>query len=235
MSDVRGRILVVEDHKDLALGLRINLEERGYQVHVAHTIADGLARLRQLRPDLVILDLSLPDGDGLDLMRRLRAAGDATLILVLTAKSRQDAKILGLRGGADDYVTKPFDLEELLARVEVLFRRIRPADEGEPRDRLAEKVAIGEVEVDVRARAIRRRGEAVVVSRIGFDLLLALLRRRGAVVSRAELMRDVWGYGEGVVSRTLDTHIFELRQLIETDPSAPAHIRTVWRIGYRLE
>jgi len=235
VSDVRGRILVVEDHKDLALGLRINLEERGYQVHVAHTIADGLARLRQLRPDLVILDLSLPDGDGLDLMRRLRAAGDATLILVLTAKSRQDAKILGLRGGADDYVTKPFDLEELLARVEVLFRRIRPADEGEPRDRLAEKVAIGEVEVDVRARAIRRRGEAVVVSRIGFDLLLALLRRRGAVVSRAELMRDVWGYGEGVVSRTLDTHIFELRQLIETDPSAPAHIRTVWRIGYRLE
>jgi DNA-binding response OmpR family regulator len=235
VSDVRGRILVVEDHKDLALGLRINLEERGYHVHVAHTIADGLARLRQVRPDLVILDLSLPDGDGLDLMRRLRAAGDATVILVLTAKSRQDAKVLGLRGGADDYVTKPFDLEELLARVEVLFRRIKPAGDGEPQRALAEKVAIGEVEVDVRARAIRRRGEDVVVSRIGFDLLLALLRRRGAVVSRAELMRDVWGYGEGVVSRTLDTHIFELRQLIEPDPSAPAHIRTVWRIGYRLE
>ena len=92
MSDARGRILVVEDHRDLALGLRINLEEHGYNVHVAHTIADGLARLRQARPDLVILDLSLPDGDGLDLMRRLRAGGDATLILVLTAKSRQDAK-----------------------------------------------------------------------------------------------------------------------------------------------
>ena len=235
MSDARGRILVVEDHKDLALGLRINLEEHGYQVHVAHTIADGLARMRQSRPDLVILDLSLPDGDGLDLMRRLRAAGDATLILVLTAKSRQDVKVLGLRGGADDYVTKPFDLDELLARVEVLFRRIRSTDDAATPAPLADKFAIGEVEVDVPARAIRRRGKDVVVSRIGFDLLLALLRRRGAVVSRAELMREVWGYGEGVVSRTLDTHIFELRQLVEADPSSPAHIRTVWRIGYRLE
>jgi DNA-binding response OmpR family regulator len=235
VSDVRGRILIVEDNKDLALGLRINLEEHGYQVHVAQTIADGLARLRQAQPDLVILDLSLPDGDGLDLMRRLRAAGDATLILVLTAKSRQDAKVLGLRGGADDYVTKPFDLEELLARVEVLFRRIRPTDDQAPRGVLADRIPIGEVEVDVPARVVRRRGEDVVVSRIGFELLLALLRRRGAVVTRAELMREVWGYGEGVVSRTLDTHIFELRQLIEPDPSAPVHIRTVWRIGYRLE
>jgi len=235
VSIAHGRILVIEDHKDLALGLRINLEERGYEVHVAHTISDGLVRLRQTQPDLVILDLSLPDGDGLDLLRRLRSGGDTTLILVLTAKSRQDAKVLGLRGGADDYVTKPFDLEELLARVDVLFRRIRPSDDAAPQDALAERIAIGEVEVDVPARAIRRSGEDAVVSRIGFDLLLALLRRRGAVVSRAELMREVWGYGEGVVSRTLDTHIFELRQLIEPDPSAPVHIRTVWRIGYRLE
>jgi len=235
VSEPRGRILVIEDHRDLALGLRINLEERGYQVHVAATIADGLARLRQVQPDLVILDLSLPDGDGLDLLRRLRSSGDKTLILVLTAKNRQDAKVVGLRGGADDYVTKPFDLEELLARVEVLFRRIRPSSDHAPAGTLADRITIGEVEVDVPARAIRRCGEEAVVSRIGFELLLALVRRRGAVVSRAELMREVWGYGEGVVSRTLDTHIFELRQLIEPDPSAPAHIRTVWRIGYRLE
>jgi len=231
----RGRILVVEDNKDLALGLRINLEESCYQVHVANTMADGLARLRQSRPDLVILDLALPDGDGLDFIGRLRAAGDATLILVLTAKTRQDTKVLGLRGGADDYVTKPFDLEELLARVEVLFRRIRSSDDAAVATALPDRIAIGDVEVDVRARVIRRRDEDVVVSRIGFELLLALLRRQGAVVSRAELMREVWGYGEGVVSRTLDTHIFELRQLIEPDPSEPVHIRTVWRIGYRLE
>jgi DNA-binding response OmpR family regulator len=218
---VRGRILVVEDNKDLALGLRVNLEERQYQVQVAHTIADGLARLRQLKADLIILDLALPDGDGLDLMRRLRAAGDATLILVLTAKTRQDVKVLGLRGGADDYVTKPFDLEELLARVEVLFRRLRVSDDAPPEPSLPDTMTIGDAEIDVRARAIRRQGQALVVSRIGFDLLLALLRRRGAVVSRTELMREVWGYGEGVVSRTLDTHVFELRQVIEPDPSEP--------------
>jgi DNA-binding response OmpR family regulator len=231
----RGRILVVEDNRDLALGLRVNLEEHHYQVQVAATIADGVARIRQLRPDLVILDLSLPDGDGLDLIRRLRESGDTTLVLVLTAKTRQDAKVLGLRGGADDYVTKPFDLEELLARVEVLLRRLRPADGPTPEIRLDGVIAVGDVEVDVQARAVRRSGDDLLVSRIGFDLLLTLLRHRGAVVSRAELMREVWGYGEGVVSRTLDTHIFELRQLIEPDPSAPVHIRTVWRIGYRLE
>jgi len=230
-----ARILVVEDNKDLALGLRVNLEERRYQVQVASTATEGLARLRVYRPDLMILDLGLPDGDGLGLIERLRGAGDNTLILVLTAKSRQDTKVLGLRIGADDYVTKPFDLEELVARVEVLLRRLRPVEPQALPSIAEDVVMIGETEVDVRARVLRRNGESLVVSRIGFELLLALLRRRGAVVSRAELMREVWGYDESVVSRTLDTHIFELRQLVEPDPSAPVHIRTVWRIGYRLE
>jgi DNA-binding response OmpR family regulator len=230
-----ARILVVEDNKDLALGLRVNLEERRYQVQVASTASEGLARLRVYRPDLVILDLGLPDGDGLGLIERLRRAGDTTLVLVLTAKTRQDTKVHGLRIGADDYVTKPFDLEELIARVEVLLRRLRPA-EAQMSSSIGEDIAtIGETEVDVRARVLRRGTDSLVVSRIGFELLLALLRRRGAVVSRAELMREVWGYDETVVSRTLDTHIFELRQLVEPDPSAPVHIRTVWRIGYRLE
>jgi DNA-binding response OmpR family regulator len=235
IDDALARILVVEDNKDLALGLRVNLEERRYQVQVASTVSDGLTRVRGFRPDLMILDLGLPDGDGFGLIERLRGAGDNTLILVLTAKARQDTKITGLRLGADDYVTKPFDLEELFARVEVLLRRLRPNDAAALAPIVGDVVLVGDTEVDVRARVLRRRGESLVVSRIGFDLLLALLRRRGAVVSRAELMRDVWGYGEGVVSRTLDTHIFELRQLVEPDPSAPVHIRTVWRIGYRLE
>jgi two-component system alkaline phosphatase synthesis response regulator PhoP len=230
-----ARILVVEDNKDLALGLRVNFEERRYQVQVASTASDGLARVRGFRPDLMILDLGLPDGDGFGLIERLRGVGDNTLILVLTAKARQDTKIMGLRMGADDYVTKPFDLEELFARVEVLLRRLRPNDAATLAPIADDVVTIGETEVDVRARVLRRRGESLVVSRIGFELLLALVRRRGAVVSRSELMREVWGYGEGVVSRTLDTHIFELRQLVEPDPSAPVHIRTVWRIGYRLE
>jgi len=230
-----ARVLVVEDNKDLALGLRVNLEERRYHVQVASSVGEGLARLRAYRPDLIILDLGLPDGDGLGLIERLRGTGDNTLVLVLTAKTRQDTKVLGLRVGADDYVTKPFDLEELMARVEVLLRRIRPAEVTALPSITEDVVTIGETEVDTRARVLRRNGETVVVSRIGFELLLALLRRRGAVVSRAELMREVWGYDESVVSRTLDTHIFELRQLIEPDPSAPVYIRTVWRIGYRLE
>ena len=230
-----ARVLVVEDNKDLALGLRVNLEERRYHVQVASSVGEGLARLRAYRPDLIILDLGLPDGDGLGLIERLRGTGDNTLVLVLTAKTRQDTKVLGLRVGADDYVTKPFDLEELMARVEVLLRRIRPAEVTALPSITEDVVTIGETEVDTRARVLRQNGETVVVSRIGFELLLALLRRRGAVVSRAELMREVWGYDESVVSRTLDTHIFELRQLIEPDPSAPVYIRTVWRIGYRLE
>jgi two-component system, OmpR family, alkaline phosphatase synthesis response regulator PhoP len=232
-----GSILVIEDNKDLALGLRVNLEEEGYQVSVAHSLADGLAKLRQLRPDLLLLDLSLPDGDGLDLLRRLRAAGDSTLILVLTAKTHQDTKLVGLRGGGDDYVTKPFDLEELLARVEVLLRRRRPLAPQSPPPTTGDEsiITFANIEVDPRARVVRRNGEAVQVSRMGFDLLLVLLRHRGAVVTRGELMRDVWGYPDDVNSRTLDTHIFELRKLIEPNPSAPVHIRTVWRIGYRLE
>jgi DNA-binding response OmpR family regulator len=234
MTTSPARILLIEDNRDLALGLRVNLEERSHQVQVAHGVADGLTKLRQFRPQLLVLDVALPDGDGLDLMRRLRARGDDTPVLLLTARSRREAKLLGLRLGADDYVTKPFDLEELLARVDVLLRRARPAGAPAEPVAVAERVTVGDVEIDVPARVARRNGAELPISRTGFELLLMLVRRRGAVVTRAELMRDVWGYGEGVVSRTLDTHIFELRRLIEADPSAPAHIITVWGIGYRL-
>ena len=229
-----ARILVIEDNRDLALGLRVNLVEVEYEVQVAHTIGDGLARLRQFRPELVVLDVTLPDGDGLDFMRRLRAAQDKTLVLVLTARAERDARLLGLRLGADDYVTKPFDLEELLLRVEVLLRRSRPADAA-PLRVADERFAFGEFDVDVAARTVRRGAEPVAISRVGFDLLVALLRQRGSVVARAELMRDVLGYAEDVATRTLDTHIFELRRQLEVDPASPVYIRTVWRIGYRFE
>jgi DNA-binding response OmpR family regulator len=230
-----NRILVIEDQKDLALGLRINLEDRGYEAYVAHTMADGLVKHRQLAPQLVILDVALPDGDGFDLVRRLRAGGDRTLVLLLTAKTQREAKILGLRLGADDYVTKPFDAEELLMRVEVLLRRLHPEVETTAAAPKEDSMSIGDVVVDTRARTVHRAGATLPLSRIGFDLLVALLRRRGTIVTRAELMRQVWGYGDGVVSRTLDTHIFELRRQIEPNPAEPTLIRTVWRIGYRLD
>ncbi len=228
-------ILVIEDNRSLALGLRVNLEERGYTVQVAATIVDGLTRLRQFRPQLIILDVTLPDGDGLEFMRRLRAAHDDTLVLVLTAMAQQESKRLGLRLGADDYVTKPFDLEELLLRVEVLLRRRRETEPTSALPPTQSRYAFGDVELDVAARTVRRGGELVTLSRVGFEILLTLLRRRGTVVTRADLMRDVLGYGEDVASRTLDTHVFALRRQIEADPAAPVHIRTVWRIGYRFE
>ena len=150
-------------------------------------------------------------------------------VLVLTARGEEADKVRGLKLGADDYITKPFGLLELLARVEALLRRTAPA--AAPRA----AVRFGTVEVDVAARIVRRRGEAVELAPKEFDLLMALLESRGAVVSRLELMTRVWGYSSAVVSRTVDTHVAELRRKLEDTPSAPRHILTVRKIGYRLE
>jgi two-component system, OmpR family, alkaline phosphatase synthesis response regulator PhoP len=233
-----SRILVIEDNQNLALGLRVNLEDHGYEVQLARTLADGFGRLRQFRPDLVVLDLTLPDGNGLDLLRRIRATGDTTLVLVLTATAQQSVKVRGLRDGADDYVTKPFDLDELLVRIEVLLRRIPATSvagkEGHQSKTLPIGVQIGDVYIDTRLHTAHKHGEELRFSRIEFELLLTLLRHEGAVVSRAELMREVWGYDEEVQSRTLDTHVFSLRRRIEPDPNRPAYLKTVWGIGYRL-
>lgn len=232
-------VLVVEDNRDLALGLRVNLSDEGYAVETASTAREALAAVRRSKPDLILLDLGLPDGDGVDFLRRLRADGEDALVLVLTASVQHDRKLQALRDGADDYVTKPFDLDELLARVQVLLRRratLPAAAADETADETAERyLTSGDLAIDLATRVARRGGVALELSRIAFDLLVALVRRRGAVATRQELLREVWGYHESVTSRTLDTHIFELRRLIEVDPRAPVRIRTVWRIGYRME
>jgi len=186
------RILVVEDNADLAYGLRNNLEIEGYEVVVVEDGTKGLARARDAAPDLVILDLMLPGLDGYRVLRALRDEGRRMPVLILTARGEEADKVRGLRLGADDYVTKPFGVLELLARVVALT----------PKE---------------------------------FDLLVALLRRGGAVVSRMELLTEVWGYSAAVLSRTVDTHVAELRRKLETDPAAPQHILTVRKAGYRLE
>ncbi len=205
------RILVVEDNPDLAYGLRNNLEIEGYQVEVADDGTKGLARARDGRPDLIILDLMLPGMDGFRVLRALREAGRTMPVLILTARGEEADKVRGLRLGADDYVTKPFGVLELLARVEALLRRAAPpvpgGNGGPPPERF------GDVEV----------------------IPAALLRRRGAVVTRLDLLREVWGYSAEVLSRTVDTHVAELRRKLETDPAAPRHILTVRKSGYRLE
>ena len=225
-----SRILLIEDNADLAFGLRNNLEIEGYEVEVSGDGSAGLERARRSRPDLVILDLMLPKLDGFRVLKAIRHDSLAMPILILTARGEEADKVRGLKMGADDYITKPFGLLELLARVEVLLRRTAPAA---PLRR--EVTRFGDIEVDVPARIVRRHGRTVELAPKEFDLLLALIESRGAAVSRLELMTRVWGYSSAVVSRTVDTHVAELRRKLEDAPSAPRHIVTVRKIGYRLE
>jgi two-component system alkaline phosphatase synthesis response regulator PhoP len=228
------RVLLIEDNADLAYGLRNNLEIEGYQVEVAGDGAKGLSRARAAKPDLVILDLMLPGMDGFRVLRALRDDGDAIPVLILTARGEEADKVRGLRLGADDYVTKPFGVLELLARVEALFRRTAsPRRNGHGPEPVS--LRFGEVEVLTPSRTVLRRGEPVLLTPKEYDLLVALLRRDGACVTRVELLTEVWGYSAEVMSRTVDTHVAELRRKLEPDPARPAHIVTVRKTGYRLD
>jgi DNA-binding response OmpR family regulator len=224
------RILVVEDNPDLAFGLRNNLEIEGFEVLLAEDGLTGLAMARDSSPDVIILDLMLPGIDGYKVLRTLRDEGRETPVLILTAKGEEADKVRGFRLGADDYVTKPFGVLELMARVQALLRRSGHA--AEPTEA---SVKFGDVAVHPASRVVTRKEEAVELTPMEFELLLALLRRRGAVATRTELLREVWGYHAAVVSRTVDTHVAELRRKLEDDPSQPRHILTVRKAGYRLQ
>jgi len=226
-----NRILIVEDNEDLAFGLRNNLEIEGYEVEVAETGRLGLEAVRLRCPDLLILDLMLPELDGFRVLRTLREAEHKMPVLILTARGEEADKVRGLRIGADDYVTKPFGLLELLARVEALLRRSQPRDAGSAMS--VER--FGDIEVDPKSRTVRRGGLIVELAPKEFDLLTALIQARGAVVSRLDLMQKVWGYTAAIVTRTVDTHVAELRRKLEKDPSSPQHILTARKAGYRLK
>jgi DNA-binding response OmpR family regulator len=227
-----ARVLIIEDNRNLALGLRTNLEFEGHEAEIARDGATGLMRARTRGHDLIVLDLMLPGLDGFRVLEVLRSEGLATPVLVLTARGDEADKVRGLRGGADDYVTKPFALRELLARVAALLRRALPAS-GE-RSPPAAGLRFGDVAVNPATRVVTRGGRPVPLRPKEYDLLGALLRREGGVVGRAELLREVWGYHESVLSRTLDTHVGELRRKLEADPATPRHILTVRKTGYRL-
>ncbi|HEX8726760.1 MAG TPA: response regulator transcription factor [Gemmatimonadaceae bacterium] len=228
-----NRILIVEDNPDLAYGLRTGLEIEGYEVDVAGDGETGLARARDWRPHLIILDLMLPGMDGYRVLRTLRDEGLQMPVLILTARGEETDKVLGFRLGADDYVTKPCGVLELLARVAALLRRARQAEGGAAAADAIER--FGTVEINPASHAVTRGGQPVALSPKEFDLLLTLVRRRGAVVSRLELLKEVWGYSADVMTRTVDIHIAELRRKLEDDPSKPQHILTVWKAGYRLQ
>jgi two-component system alkaline phosphatase synthesis response regulator PhoP len=225
---MRDRVLIVEDNPDLAFGLRNNLEIEDYEVRLAADGPAGVQQALEWKPDLVILDLMLPGMDGYKVLRTVREAGFVAPVLMLTARGEESDKVMGLRSGADDYVTKPFGVLELLARVEALLRRARGSQH-------APAAGFGRVSVDRGARAVRRDGVPVSLAPMEYELLVALLDHGGAVVSRHDLMRQVWGYDASIVSRTVDTHVVELRRKLEDDPSAPQHILTVRKAGYRLQ
>ena len=223
------KLLVIEDNPDLAFGLRNNFEIEGYEVEVAEDGLVGLERARRWGPDLILLDLMLPGMDGYRVLRTLRADGNETPVLILTARGEEADKVMGFRHGADDYVTKPFGVLELIARVEALLRRTRRADP----DPIAER--FGEITIERACRLVLKEGATVNLAPLEYDLLLALYDRRGAVATRHELLREVWGHHAAVVSRTVDTHILELRKKLERDPARPRHILTVRKTGYRLQ
>ena len=225
------RILVIEDNRNLATGLRNNLEIEGYAVDVAADGQSGLALARSTDPDLIVLDLMLPGMDGYRVLKTLREEGSETPVLILSARGEETDKVLGFHLGADDYVAKPFGLLELLARVDALLRR---AASGGSRTRLAAPVSFGDVHVDPGTHTVKRAGTPVTLRPKEYDLLIALLQRRGQVASRTELLEEVWGYSGEVYSRTVDTHVAELRRKLEENAAEPRHILTVRKSGYRI-
>jgi len=222
------RILVVEDSEDLAFGLKENLALEGYNARVAPDGETGLEMLDDFHPDLVILDLMLPGIGGYEFLSRFRDRGREEPVLILSARDEQIDKLRGFRMGADDYVTKPFDLFELLARVDAILRRTL-SEEAEVIYRFAD------VTVDQQARTVYQSGEEVELSPKEFDLLVSLLKRQGTVVSREDLLKEVWHHKARVRTRTVDTHILHLRKKLEPDPADPRHFVTVPKVGYRFE
>jgi DNA-binding response OmpR family regulator len=224
-------ILLIEDNPGFAEGLRQNLEFDGYRVTVASDVATSARAITADSPDLIILDLMLPDGNGYDVLRTIRERDSVTPVLLLTALSEEAHKVRGFRLGADDYVTKPFGLLELLARIESLLRRSASGSFAVVR---LPPVRFGDVQVDRDHRKVTRAGAVVPLTPKEYALLAALIARNSAVVAREELLREVWGYDPEVVSRTLDTHLAELRRKLEKDPHHPRHILTLPKQGYRL-
>ena len=221
-------ILLIEDNRDYAATLKANLEREGYEVRVAATGVAGLEQARQEPPDLVVLDLMLPAMDGFTVLQRMRDQGLGMPVLIMTALGTEEEKLRGFGLGADDYIVKPCGLREILARVRALLKR------GGSGPAVPKPVEIGDLRIDLAARVVRLGTEAVNLRPKEFDLLAALVRSRGRVVSRSELLREVWGYAAGTESRTVETHLAALRQRLGDDPQSPRYIVTVRGAGYRL-
>ena len=221
------RILIVDDEPAIVRGLEDNLRFEGYETLAASSGEQGLARALGEAPDLVLLDVTMPGRSGWDVCRELRQRGLDVPIIMLTARGEETDRVRGLELGADDYVTKPFSLRELLARVRAVLRRPGPR-------RKFEELAFGDVRVHRRGRRVTRAGREVQLTRKEYDLLVYLAGHQGDVVTRERLLDEVWGYERFPTTRTVDTHVLRLRRKLEADPDRPRFIHTVHGQGYRF-
>jgi two-component system alkaline phosphatase synthesis response regulator PhoP len=228
------RVLVIEDSNDLAEGLRYNLELEGYAVKVANDGNTGLSLAREWDPDLVVLDLMLPGMDGYQVLRSFRGDGRQTPVLILSARGEESDKVRGFQLDADQYVTKPFGLIELLERVKSLLRRSRARTESPESEAAVGAITFGDVAIDPASRTVTRGGESVSLTPKAYELMMALIKRKGAVATRVELLREVWDHRAIVLTRTVDSHMAELRKKLEHDPADPKHFITIWKVGYRF-
>jgi len=221
-------ILLVEDEEALRMTLGDRLRSEGYVVDLACDGEQGLDKATGTPYDLIIMDIMLPNRSGLDVCRDIRKAGLATPILVLTARDQTVDKVLGLKLGADDYVTKPFDTLELMARIEALLRRV-------PGRSLQSVYQLGPIRMDIRGTEVMRDGKPVPLSAREFQLLRYFMENAGVTLSRNDLLHEVWGYEDGTFTRTVDVHIASLRQKLEKDPKKPELILTVPGMGYKFK
>lgn len=226
-------VLVVEDDLDIAKLVQLHLRELNCTVNLAHDGAVGLAEADSKPYDLIILDLMLPGMDGLEVCRRLRAKTNYTPILMLTSKQTELDRVLGLEMGADDYLTKPFSIMELVARVKAIFRRIDNLSSTNPHNALKSIVA-GDLQIDPAKRSVVLSGALVDLTAKEFDLLLYFAQNPGRVYSRAQLLDQVWGYTHSGYEHTVNSHINRLRAKIEKNPNQPEFIQTVWGVGYKF-
>jgi len=231
---VTRRILVVEDDPGISDLVRLHLEEAGYAVETAPDGRTGLDRSAESRFDLIVLDLMFPSGpDGLEVCRQLRARPEYTPILMLTARATEVDRVVGLEMGADDYLTKPFGVRELVARVKALFRRIEVLEESSVEDS-ARAIEVKGLRINPERREVSVDGQLIKLTAKEFDLLVHFARNPGRVFQRSQLLDAVWGYAHAGYEHTVNAHINRLRSKIERDPSQPTYIQTVWGIGYKF-
>jgi len=223
-----ARVLIVEDDDSMAVALKDGFEYEGYKVTLARNGEEGLSLARESRPDLMILDVMLPKMSGLDVCREIRGSDALMPIIMLTARGQEIDKVLGLKLGADDYVTKPFGFLELMARVEALLRRVSG------RDAKVDHYQFGDVRIDFKRGEARKDGALLELTAREFRLLRYFIEHRGEVIARDELLDSVWDYDSTPLTRTVDMHVAKLRKKVEEVPADPKYIVTVHRVGYKF-